>query len=430
MQSLSAILRDYERQPVPAAVRKSWWTMALVNGAVMVNVGALLFGSYLAANLTFAESIGAVVLGSLLVALIATGCAVIGARTQLSTAMISRSVFGEFGARIVSLLLAGTLFGWFGVQAGFFGSSASALIRTVWARDVDTWLLSLIGGVLMTSTAVLGYRAIEKLSVIAIPLLFGLLAVSLQSVFDGQSFGELLAADRTAGTMTVRFGASLVAGTFIVGAVVAPDVTRWARSARDAVLSVVFGGFVGSVVMLSIAVVLAMATGTGDAVEIFLRLGMGTSALLILILAQWTTNDNSLYSSALGFSVVFRAAPKWQLSVAAGLIGTALAASGLYGRFIPFLSALTVLITPLSGIFVAEYLVLRRRSRSPRVGEGPAIVWRSFFAWVAAALIAFAATPEAGGGPGWLNLTGLPGLDGFLVAAGLQYALGRDRRTA
>jgi cytosine permease len=425
MLELSALLRDYERHPVPAPMRKPWWTMTLVNVAVAVNVGALLFGAHLAANLTFAESIGAIVFGSLLVAVIAAGCAVIGARTQLSTAMISRSVFGEFGARIVSLLLASTLFGWFGVQAGFFGSSAAALIENVWERDVDTWLLALMGGVLMTSTAVLGYRAIEKLSVISVPLLLGLLAVSLGSVFREQSLGQLLAAEPS-GHMTMGLATSLVAGTFIVGAVLAPDVTRWARSTRDAMLSVFVGFFAGSVVMLGMAVVLATATGTGDAVQVFLRLGMGASALLILILAQWTTNDSNLYSSALGFSVVFRSVPKWQLSIAAGLIGTALAVLGIYSRLIPFLSVLTAVITPLSGIFVAEYFLLKRGRGSGTAETGPVMVWRSFPPWGLAALVAFATTPAAGGGPGWLTLTGLPGLDGFLVAAGLQYVLGRS----
>lgn len=421
------LLRDYERQPVPVTERKSWWSLALVNVAIAVNVGALLFGGQLAANLAFAESIGAIVLGSLLVALIATGCAVIGARMQLSTAMISRSVFGEVGAGFVSLLLASTLFGWFGVQAGFFGSSAATLIANTWGRDIDTWLLSLVGGVLMTSTAVLGYRAIEKLSMIAVPLLLGLLAVALRSVFREESLGQMLVAVPSAGTrtMTMAFGTSLIAGTFVVGAVVAPDVARWARSPRDAAIAVFVGFLAGNVVMLSIAVALATATGTGDAVEIFIRLGMGTSALMILILGQWTTNDNNLYSAALGFSVVFRTVPKWRLSVAAGLIGTALAVLGIYGRLIPFLSVLTALIAPLSGIFVAEYFLLRRLRGSSPGKTVPAIVWRAFPPWALAALVAFAATPAAGGGLGWTTLTGLPVLDGFLVAAGLQYALGR-----
>lgn len=427
MRDLRASLRDYERQPVPVSVRKPWWTMALVGAAVAVNVSALLVGGQLAAGLALAEAIGAIVFGSVLVGVIAAGCAVIGARTRLSTAMISRSVFGEVGARIVSLLLASTLFGWFGVHAGFFGSSAAALIQTFWERAVDPWLLALIGGVLMTSTAVLGYRAIEKLSVIAAPLLLGLLVVSLHAVLTEQSLGQLVAADTPAG-MTMGFATSMIAGTSIVGAVVAPDVTRWARSTWDAALSAFVGIFAGNVLMLGTAVILAAATGTGDAVQIFLRLGMGSSALLILILAQWTTNDNNLYSSALGFSVVFRTVPKWQLSVVVGMIGTALAVLGIYGRLIPFLLVLVVLITPLSGILVAEHFLLRRLSSS-LAEPTPAMVWRSFPPWVLAALVTFATTPAAGGGAGWLRLTGLSVLDGFLVAVGLQYALGRRRLT-
>jgi cytosine permease len=103
---------------------------------------------------------------------------------------------------------------------------------------------------------------------------------------------------------------------------------------------------------------------------------------------------------------------------------------GIYGRLIPFLSVLTALIVPLSGIFVAEHFLVKR-GRGTATGEtGPLVVWRSFPPWGLAALVAFATTPPAGGGPGWLTLTGLPGLDGFLVAAGLQYALGRGMKGA
>jgi cytosine permease len=418
------MLQDYERQPVPRAVRKSWTTLATVNAAVAVNVGALLFGGRLAAGYSFGEAMASIVMGSLLVATIGAGCALLGARTQLSTAMISRAVFGEFGARFVSLLLAGTLLGWFGVQAGFFGSSAATLIRRVWAWDVDPWALSLLGGILMTSTAVFGYRAIEKLSLVALPLLLGLLVVSVYTVV-GQAPGPLLTAEPATGGMTVGFGTSLVAGSFIVGAVVAPDVARWARSPKDAALSVFVGFFAGNVLMLGIAVVLATATGTGDPVEMVLRMGLGASALLVLILGQWTTNDNNLYSSALGFAVVFPAVPKWQLSIVAGLLGTALAAVGIYDRLIPFLSVLTIAITPLSGILVAELLLPERHRGVPLAEGGPAVVSRAFPPWLLGAALAFATTPAAGGGPGWLTLTGLPALDGFLVAAALQYGLAR-----
>ncbi|MDR6226702.1 cytosine permease [Desmospora profundinema] len=427
MRETTDKFQDFERQPVPLSLRKPWWTLALVYIAIAVNLAAILLGGQLADNLSFAESMAATVIGSILVATIAALCAYVGAKTRLSTAMVSRYTFGEVGSRIVSILLATTLFGWFGVQAGFFGASALVVVQNVLGVEVPTWLLSLIGGVLMTTTAVLGYRAIEKLSLIAVPLMIGLLIGSLYSVSKAQSIGALIA-DSSNGAMTIGLGMSLVAGAFMVGAVISPDISRWAKTTKDAVLSAFFGFFVGNVIMIAIAVILAKAVGTGDLIEIFLTLGLGTSALLILIFAQWTTNDNNLYSAALGFSVVIRNIPKWHLTIGAGIIGTTLAVVGIYDWFIPFLSLLTVLIAPLGGIYTAEYFLLNKhRFQFSFIQEKkiPVMMWRSMAAWAAASGIAFATTPVAGGGFGWLTLTTLPALDGFLSALVLQYLLGK-----
>lgn len=432
MRETTIKYQDFERQPVPLALRKPWWTLALVYIAIAVNLAAILLGGQLAENLSFTEAMVATVIGSLLVSVIAALCAYVGAKTRLSTAMVSRYTFGEAGARIVAILLAVTLFGWFGVQAGFFGASALVVVQNVLGVTLPTWLLSLIGGLLMTTTAVLGYRAIEKLSLIAVPLMIGLLIGSLYAVSQNQSITALIA-DSSEGTMTVGLGMSLVAGAFMVGAVITPDISRWARTTRDAVWSSLVGFFVGNVIMIAIAVLLAKAVGTGDLIEIFLTLGMGTSALLILIFAQWTTNDNNLYSAALGFAVVFRHVPKWQLTAVAGIVGTALAVAGIYDAFIPFLSLLTVLIAPLGGIYTAEYFLLNKHRFDfsfIQQKKVPALLWRSILAWVIASGIVFATTPEAGGGFGWWTITTLPALDGFLSAIVLQYLFGFIRKTS
>src|SRR5690606_18262164 len=121
-------------------------------------------------------------------------------------------------------------------------------------------------------------------------------------------------------TLSLGTATSYVVGIFLVGTVISPDVARWAKTKKDAVLSSFFGFLIGNSLMLLIAIILAKTTGTGDLVKVFLSLGMGMPAILILILAQWTTNDNNLYSASLGWSVVFRRVSKRHLTLIAGLI--------------------------------------------------------------------------------------------------------------
>src|SRR5690606_13240215 len=128
----------------------------------------------------------------------------------------------------------------------------------------------------------------------------------------------------------------------------------------DAVLAAILGFQVGFVIVVFIGSILAQATGQADLVQIMLALGWGVLAFLVLILAQWTTNDNNLYSAALAFSVVFRQLPRWQLTAVAGLLGTILAVTGIYGQFVPWLQVLSALVPPLGGVYVADYFLVQR----------------------------------------------------------------------
>ena len=181
--------------------------------------------------------------------------------------------------------------------------------------------------------------------------------------------------------------------------------------------------------MIMIAAFLSKVTGISDINQIFLSLGMGLPAVLVLILAQWTTNDNNLYSSALGFSIVFQKIPKHILAIIGGLIGTLLAVIGIYEHFIGFLTVLTAFIVPVGGIYVAEYFLLdasRFQFNFVREQKIPVFIWRSIVVWTLATLFTFATSPADNPvGLSFFTFTTIPSLDGFLAAVLLQYLFGK-----
>ncbi len=80
---------------------------------------------------------------------------------------------------------------------------------------------------------------------------------------------------------------------------------------------------------------------------------------MVLGLNIWTTNDNALYASGLGFANITGMSSK-TLSVINGIIGT-VCALWLYNNFVGWLTFLSAAIPPVGGVIIADYLMNRRR---------------------------------------------------------------------
>jgi len=413
------VVTDYERQPVPQEKRKGWLRLSMVWIGAIIALSATALGGSLGAGMSLNHALIASFVGCFILATLSALCAVVGAKTGLSTTFVSMFALGRYGSYAVSIVIAIALFGWFGVQLDLFGSSLHYILLNVFNVDIHPKILVVIGGILMTTTAFIGYKAIEKLSLLAVPLLGLLLIGSLWKVLSNRSWREILDAPLPGDSMSIGLAVSLIIGSLAIGAIIGPDIARYAKSTKDAVISSYVGFFVGFSVILIISSLLAKATAKVDIVEIMLGVGWGTGAMLVLILAQWTTNDNNLYSSALGFSVIFKKTPKYILTITAGVIGTVMAVLGIYNSFIPFLVFLSALIPPIGGIYVGDYLINKSKYHFDNLDKVKKINYSSISIWVLASLMAFTTTP-APNGFGLFTLTGASGFDAFLVAFSLQ----------
>ena len=167
---------------------------------------------------------------------------------------------------------------------------------------------------------------------------------------------------------------------------------------------------------------MAKATTEVDVVAIMIGIGWGTGGMLVLILAQWTTNNTNLYSSALGFSVVFKTVPKYIITILAGVVGTTFAITGIYTNFITFLNILSIMIPPVGGIYAADYIIRRSAYDFAKVNDIKKVNPYSLIIWAIAIFAAFA-TSAAPLGFEWFTLTNAPAMDAFLLAFILQMAV-------
>lgn len=421
---------DYELSVVPQSQRKGWLPISLIWIAIGIDLSGTIMGVQLGEGMPFGQAVGATLLGSVLLGLLAMACTYVGAASGLTTAMISRTVFGRIGGILLAMIMAISALGWFGVQVGFFASNAQTAVGELTGVSVPLVALNAVGGVLMMLTALWGYRSIEKLSSWAVPLLVGILFLGIILAVVNHGWDPLFAPVVPA--FTFGGAVSLVMGIFVLGVVVSPDIARWAKTPKHAMRAGFFGFFIGNSLIVIVALVLSRLMGEGDLVRIFFGLGMGIAAIVVLTLAQWTTNTNNLYGSSLSLASVFTKVPRKILTLIAGVLATAVACLGIYDAFIPFISAMGVFLAPYGGVYVAEFFV-GGRERFVFDGERdePGVRWRAVASWAAGIFIAIATSdPSAGLGLGLFSLSSIPALDGLITGFLIQSILTRLNRTA
>lgn len=419
---------DYAREPVPLSERRGWLVIAFVWFAAATDMVAVFIGSVLAEGQTVLNGLIAVLIANIILGLIGGFSCYVGGSTRLSTAMITRFVFGEWGSRLINALIIIAFFFMFGVDVGLFGEMFQFLLLEILGIEVTVPWAAFIGGMLMTITATIGYIAIERLSLIAFPLMLFLMAGFMGVVLGVENKREWLTALPDAGiTMSMGSAISFVLGSWMIIVVISPDIARWAKTKKDAFLSGFVGFLIGNSVMISLSLILFRVTGATEIVDIFLALGWGMFAILIILLAQWTTNDNFLYTSGLGLATFFRNTPKYILTLIIGLLGSCLAYMQLQDYFMVFTAISGALLGPVIAIYLVDFFLLNRDRfvfSFIQQKKIPYFYWKAFVSWGIASAVGIMTIPAEEGGVAWFHLTRAPILDAFITAAILHWLLG------
>ena len=123
--SSPSLLEDYSRHEVPRDKTRNWLSMGVVWSGVGISLGLLLTGGTIGNGMTLPAAVVASFIGGVLLALIASATGMVGNRTHLSTAMISRFAFGKQAILLIAFIQALGSYGWFAVQLGLFGETAA-----------------------------------------------------------------------------------------------------------------------------------------------------------------------------------------------------------------------------------------------------------------------------------------------------------------
>jgi cytosine permease len=408
---------DYALQRVPAEARYGWWSVALQQFGQLSDIITFTTGVLLGTGLSFWGAFWALTLGSVVLELVAVLVGVAGVREGLSTSVLARwTGFGRYGSALMGLIISASLIGWFGIQNAFFAEGMHTLAP--WAAP---WVWSVVTGLAVTVLVIYGFRSMRWIAFIAVPAFQVVVAYSVITQLATADIGALLSAGPLGEPMTIAAGATLVAGSYMAGATIVPDMTRFNRSPRDVIKQSVVSITLGQYVMGLIGVLMAYAIKGADPVGI-LATTAGTVGVVTLVAAVMKINDWNLYSSSLGIvnaiatltGIRVRRVPA---TLVIGVLGTALSAAGFLDRFADFLLVLGVCLPPIAGIVVAEYYLVRRwrgqldssRERGELPRTEPELVPATLVIWALAAVFGWW-SEQAALGIGSLNSLLLAGL--------------------
>lgn len=347
---------NYSLGSVPQTARKGVLSLTMVMLGLTFFSASMWTGGTLGTGLSYDDFFLAVMMGNLILGIYTSFLGYIGASTGLSTHLLARYSFGTKGSWLPSLLLGGTQVGWFGVGVAMFA------IPVQKATGIDTNTLIIVSGLLMTATVYFGMSALMILSTIAVPAIAILGGYSVFEAINSAGGIEGMQNIQPENPINMATALALVVGSFISAGTLTADFVRFGKSPKGAVFITMIAFFIGNSLMFIFGAAGAAATGHADISDVMIAQGLLLPAIIVLGLNIWTTNDNALYASGLGFSNITGLQSK-HLAIANGIIGT-LCALWLYNNFVGWLTFLSAAIPPIGGVIIADFLKNRSRYKS------------------------------------------------------------------
>ncbi len=356
---------DFPLSEAPRSARKGLLSISMVLFSFTFFTGTMFAGGKLGMAFNFVDMLWIAAIGNTLLALYAAALALIASRSGLNTVLMGRLCFGEAGSRLSDFLLGFAELGWY---AWGTATVAIVLVKMLGLAEGFTLPLMVFFGMGFSITAIIGYKGLDVLSRVSVPLMFVLLIVSMYIATQHVGGFSGLAAVIPHDTMSVSAAITMVFGTFASGATQATNWTRLSRSGRIAVTASVVSFLLGNGLMIVAGAWCAMVYQQADIVEVMMLQGLSFAAVVMLCLNLWTIQGPTIYNVAAATCHLVRSERRRTMTLLAAAVGVLLAMGGMYEMLIPFLVLLGSVIPPIGGVIMADFW-FRHRGKYPALAS-------------------------------------------------------------
>jgi cytosine permease len=351
-------------QPIPLPRRRGLIFPAFAWSGFSSAFASIVVGSYLQASLGTLDALFAAILGNWILFIYSAAIGFAAGRWGLSSQLVLEAVFGRWGAVIPGALLGSLVTGWFAFHVALTASILAGILRL----PGDSTLAICVIGVLFALPAIVRISRGFNMTAIAIPamVLFATIVIAhhLAPRWAGLLDGPI------GGTLPFGTGVCIAFGTFVVSGTMTGDIVRYCRTGNEAVQATAFGFLLSNLPFLILGVLIAAA---GIGVNNLFTAGNALSWLLLVlvIVSNWTTCDACLTNAGATFKSAFPTLPWTAITVAATLLGLVLAVTNTVADVSGWTLLLTAVVSPIGGVIVADYYVLRVRVGFSRTRAAP-----------------------------------------------------------
>lgn len=378
---------EFPLSEAPREARKGLLSISMVLFSFTFFTGTMFAGGKLGMAFDFTQMLWIAAIGNSLLALYAAMLGLIAARSGLNTVLMGRFCFGEAGSRLSDFLLGFAELGWY---AWGTATVAIVLVKMLGLAEGFTSPLMVLFGLGFSVTAIIGYKGLDVLSRVSVPLMFILLVVSMVIATRHVGGFQGLAAVIPHETMTLSAAITMVFGTFASGATQATNWTRLSRTGRVAVIASVVSFLLGNGLMIVAGAWCAMVYQQADIVEVMMLQGLSFAAVIMLCLNLWTIQGPTIYNVSAAACHLLRSERRRTMTLVAAAVGVVLAIGGMYEMLIPFLVLLGSIIPPIGGVIMADYWY-RHRGQYPTLSSVslPRYNLRGLSAYAVGAVLAY-----------------------------------------
>jgi len=352
------IEKDYPLSHVPKEARTGLLAVTGVLIGFTFFTPTMAAGARLGAAFPFSELIWILLAGSAILGFYVAIICAIGAKTGLTSVLLSRYTLGSAGAKWADVILGGTQVLWYAITAEYMG------ILFAKGLGLPGWEVFFIvfWSVIMGATALYGFKSMAIVSYIAMPLMVALVVIVTWLAFRQVGSMENLFGMQPSSTMTITVAITVIVGTFASGGTQAANWARFAKDGKTAFVAAILSFLVGNGIMVFSGMIGGFAFQTGDLIELMITMGLTFWALIILTLNIWTTNNATAYAFGVAGAEMFNKANKAPFIVGGVVIATVVAVAGVGAYFIPLLNLFGTFIPPLGGVIIGDFFFTYKKN--------------------------------------------------------------------
>lgn len=364
-------------QPVPAERRRLrafdftilWGDLAV---SLLVMVAGALLVDQAVIGLGTKDAMLAIVVGTLLGAVILSLAGIVGATTGVPTMVGLRACLGIRGSYLGSSVNVLQLVGWAAIEIIVMAQAAKALSDHYLGFSAY-YLWIVLFGVVGLAMAVGGPVAVVRQFMQKFGLWVVLAAAAWLTyrLFDVYDMGEIW---RTKGAQgSFWLGVDLVVSLPVSWLPLVGDYSRFARGPVAGAVGTYIGYAIANIWFFALGMFYVLAlqgeggagTLVGDLVTTLLPLTFGWFALIVLLVGETDEAFANIYSTAVSFRNLVPRLTHTSLAIGVGiaaiLVAMLLDQLGWAASYENFLLLIGGVFVPLFGVFIADYFVVRGR---------------------------------------------------------------------